>query len=539
MPARLARQGVRWRASGGGEGDSVVDEARTDTLPQQSLLAGRYRLIRRLPDLDPSRPGSPAPAWRGEDEVLARPVAVRVLPVAGAEDGRAFLEAAITAGRLAEPRIASTYDAAYGEDANGAWRACFVVREWVEGTACRDLLLDGGPLPPAEAVRIVREAAEAVSAAADHGVHHGHLHPGNVFLTATNQVKVTDFEVAAALNGAILRRPGEPNQHPPAAGPDGAQRLAFRILAARDTRGLAAVLYALLTGHWPFGRRYDLAAAPLEGGRPAAPRQLRAGIPRDLDGLVVRALGQSLGGGSPVTTPRELVAALSGVAVTPRPAASTASIAAPRRRSRWLRIGLPAVLVVGITALGYALGLGLGRLPGQGGSANLPAFTRPSAGASGSQPPGNEIPLDANQLSVFDPPPGDGHEVDDRLRLAVDPGHDTSTFWPTETYQSGPRFAGGKSGVGVVVDLGQVMAVRDVRLVFVDPGTSVELRAADQRGSVFTDFPVVASADNASTTLTLTPPPGPPHRYWLIWLTALPRVSSGYRAEIADITFER
>ena len=76
--------------------------------------------------------------------------------------------------------------------------------------------------------------------------------------------------------------------------------------AATRHRGAAAVLYAALTARWPGAEATALPAAPHDGDRVCSPRQVRAGVPDDLDALVCRALGTAGRGhgGDPVRTPR-------------------------------------------------------------------------------------------------------------------------------------------------------------------------------------------------------------------------------------------
>src|SRR5437588_114514 len=108
----------------------------------ERTLAARYRLVRRIDR------GGMAEVWEGRDEVLDRPVAVKVLDPRLAGDEafhERFRREAVSAARLAHPNVVGTYDT--GIDGGVA----FIVMELVSGQTLRDLLRDQGPLNPSQA----------------------------------------------------------------------------------------------------------------------------------------------------------------------------------------------------------------------------------------------------------------------------------------------------------------------------------------------------------------------------------------------------
>ena len=116
-------------------------------------LGGRYRLIR------PIARGGMAEVWEGHDEVLSRPVAVKLLRAHLAEDGvflERFRREAVTAARLAHPGVVSTFDTGVDEG------TAYIVMELVRGCTLRQLLTERGPLEPWLAVAITRQIADAL-----------------------------------------------------------------------------------------------------------------------------------------------------------------------------------------------------------------------------------------------------------------------------------------------------------------------------------------------------------------------------------------
>lgn len=248
-----------------------------------AVLGRRYQLEDLLTDHDGAR------FWRASDLVLARPVAVHVLP---ATDPRAHpvIAAARASAAVHDSRFLRVFDA---DVVDGV---AYAVVEWGAGMSL-DLLVAEAPLPARRAAWLVKQVAEAISAAHAHGVAHGRLIPENVLVTETGAVKLIGSVI-----DAVLAPPREPW------GPQG------RVLGDHesDVINLAALLYASLTGRWPGTSGSQVPAAPIEHDRLLRPRQVRAGIPRPLDALCLRALQPD---GDPhgyvIETAHEIAAALS------------------------------------------------------------------------------------------------------------------------------------------------------------------------------------------------------------------------------------
>ncbi|HEU0131305.1 MAG TPA: protein kinase family protein [Mycobacteriales bacterium] len=482
------------------------------TAAPDTLLAGRYRLQR------PVSVRATTTTWRGLDQVLARPVAVKILDHAERLAGgtAAFLDAAVAAGRLTHPRIASVLDAA---EEGGL---TYVVAEWVEGDALVDLLRDG-PLPAPRATTIAAQVAETVAYAHSRGVFHLGLSAHDVLVCSDGAIKVTDFELAAA---------SRPKDAPPLPDADLPKEL-------RDTRAVAALLYACLTGRSVDGVDPELPLAPQRDGRLCAPRQVRAGVPREVDLVVVRTLLPDLARkAEPIRTPADLVTALA-----PLPGEGGGSVArpllpddppVPRPPRRLLRYGLPAVLVAGAGVVSLLAGLAIGRVPGQ--VTKLPGLgTGASAQPQESAAPGT--PIAPKAVRDFDPQ-GDAEENSNEVALAYN--GDPTDAWHTTTYYNNPAFGGLKSGVGLLVDFGRPTAFDRVVVAFAQPGESVELRATDAVPGDANNLPVVASAADVKVPVTLRPQRGTTARYWLVWITKLVRQSDGkFSAGVAELGFFR
>jgi hypothetical protein len=268
---------------------------------------------------------------------------------------------------------------------------------------------------------------------------------------------------------------------------------------------------------------------------------VRAGVPRALDAVVVRALEPGREPGrNPITSPRGLAQALdeAGPELRPAPAPS----AAPTRRRearRWRHLPKLAALafVISVGIVGYTTGKNIGELPRKDGA--LEALAQPSAspGATGRQPVRINLAAAPVVVRDFDPEGRDGTEQPGSVPNAFD--GDPTTAWNTDGYGSA-AFGGLKKGVGLLVDLGAPTRVANVQVGLVAPGAAVELRSSDTPADSADSFTTVDRESQAKQVATLTPASAKPARYWLIWFTSLPKGDRGrFRDGIAELVFNR
>ena len=229
-------------------------------------VGDRYRLD------DLIRVVNGAPVWRGTDEVLNRAVMVWVLQ-AGEPVAAEVRAAVLGAARVSDPRIAQIFDADCSTDHP------YVISEWPGGEYLEDLLVPGLP-EPWTAATMIMVAAGAVASAHDAGRPHLCLTPRSLLLGRTG-LKITGLGIEAALSGTAAADP-----------------------AVADTRALAGLLYALLTGYWPGEGTSALPRAPRQRGSVYAAGRARAGVPGVLDAITRRALLP--GTAARITTPAEL-----------------------------------------------------------------------------------------------------------------------------------------------------------------------------------------------------------------------------------------
>src|SRR5438045_2619491 len=145
---------------GGGRYRLVVSDAR---IVAETILAGRYRLVRLIDR------GGMAEVWEGKDEILDRPVAIKILHPRLAGDDQfqeRFRMEAVAAARLAHPNVVGTFDTGLDDG------VAYIVMELVSGRTLREALRDEGPLPMVKAVAMAAAVADALHYAHQAGFVH-------------------------------------------------------------------------------------------------------------------------------------------------------------------------------------------------------------------------------------------------------------------------------------------------------------------------------------------------------------------------------
>ena len=503
--------------------------------------------------------------WKATDETLARSVTVLTFAT-GFPRVAETVTAARTASRLGDPRFAQVFDVEDGDE------LAYVVLEWVASESLLDMLSEG-PLEPARAAALMVEAARAVAAAHDIGLAHLRLDPACLHWTLGGGVKIAGLGIDAALAGPDLTAPA-----------DGAETCELI-----DTRDLARLLYAALTGYWP-GQPGSagsapglLPPAPENGGGLCTPRQVAAGVPAGVDDVTCRALFQRPNRHGPALSTAAMFADALASAAPPVPlpfglAATPAARTAPhdygyqqdrstnryppqeappptrpRTRAGGTRAGggrkppsersaaARAIISVVIVLVLAAVGVAAWSISNSLHRSATPAPNRPNS-SSPAAAAAAAVPLKPAGASSFNPlgqPPGSNEDSGDTGNV-IDGS--ASTFWHTSYYVGAPVFGNLKKGTGLLLDMGRPVRLSQVMVQF---GATCCAHAQIEIGnnnnpvaSALSTFTVLQSSDAAHDNTTFNVTKNATGRYVLIWLTYLPSLTGSanqFEAQIYNV----
>ncbi len=378
------------------------------------LVGGRYRLGSLVAG------GGMGQVWRAHDTLLGRTVAVKLLRREFTGDP-AFLQRfraeARHAALLNDPHIAAVHD--YGEVAEGGGTLPYLVMELVQGVPLSDLLLREGRLGIDRSLRIVRQTAAGLAAAHAAGVVHRDVKPGNVLVTADDDVKITDFGIAWSAASVHLTQTGQVLGTAHYLSPEQAD--GAPATPASDVYALGVVAYQCLSGRVPFEAETPVQIAllkirdappPLPPDVPADVRRLvAAAMARDPaarlpDGAAVRDAVDALSAApSADRHPTAVLAAplVTGPATTPQPLAGGTAVHPAvdtgeqdeRPRGRRTRVAVAgAVVAAALVVAGVSAALG-----GEAPTAPADATGTPTATATTTAPaPPATVRLDSAAL---------------------------------------------------------------------------------------------------------------------------------------------
>jgi serine/threonine-protein kinase len=253
-------------------------------LDLQTALAGEYSLQRELGR------GGMGIVYLARDVQLDRDVAIKVLPshlAHRAEARQRFLREARMAAGLSHPHIVPIHRVS---EVSGF---VFFVMAYVEGETLGERLRTRGPLPPADAARILREVAWALAYAHGRGIVHRDVKPDNILLEAgTGRALVTDFGIAyGGRDPGVVTDPGKIMGTAQFMSPE--QAASESVDGRSDIYALGVVGYLAVSGRLPY-EAPTVPALLLRQATQDAPSVMRVapGLPPALGAAIDRCLAR-------------------------------------------------------------------------------------------------------------------------------------------------------------------------------------------------------------------------------------------------------
>ena len=443
-----------------------------------NVLSDRYRIERELGR------GGMATVYLAEDVKHHRSVAIKVLDpeLAAAIGPKRFLREIEVAARLNHPQILPLHDSGAAEG------LLYYVMPFVEGESLRDRLSREKQLPLDDAVRIIREVADALDYAHGQGVVHRDIKPENILISRGHAV-VADFGIARAIRAAgsaKLTETGLMLGTPLYMSPE--QAIGGGDLDGRsDQYSLGCVLYEMLAGQPPFtGPTGESLVHQHLSVEPRSVADLRPAVPAGVDRALARALAKT-----PADRFSTLTAFAEALAAPPGSAAPGARLPV---RYRWALVAAAVVALAAAAFVGWEKRNDLRALFGG------PVTT-------------HALKKDWILVAEFDGPADDPSlavAVRDLVGSALDESGIVSTV-PRDQVRNALRMAGKPESTRVDADLARELAYRStVRVVIegrierIGKGYSIVLRAVDaHNGKV-----VVAASELAKNKDALIPSVG-------------------------------
>jgi serine/threonine protein kinase len=318
--------------------------------------------------------GGMGEVYLAHDKVLDREVALKVLRshYAGDEEfAERFRREARSAASLSHPNIVQVYDR--GETGDGT---SYITMEYVPGGTLKEQIERRGPFGARETAAVGAQVADALGAAHEWGVIHRDIKPQNVLVSASGDLKVTDFGLArvasavtSSASGAIFGTAGYISPEQALGGPVGPRS---------DLYSLGVILYEMLTGELPFTADNSIAVCMKHVTEPLRPpKHLNPEISDGMNALVVKLLAKDpagryasatellddLDGLAPVLAPVLTLEATQPLGEAPHAALRRVAVARRRRASRTLAVAAVAMLALLGTFLFGLLQDGHGALP--------------------------------------------------------------------------------------------------------------------------------------------------------------------------------
>jgi tetratricopeptide (TPR) repeat protein/tRNA A-37 threonylcarbamoyl transferase component Bud32 len=353
-------------------------------LPPEGQRFGEYELIEEIAR------GGMGVVYKARQSKLNRIVALKMIlagHLAGPEDVKRFYAEAEAAASLDHPGIVPIYEVGHCGGQH------YFSMGYIEGESLAARVA-AGPLEAREAAELVRQVAEAVEFAHSRGVIHRDLKPANILLAqgggvssgvvgggksgtthhsplTTHQPKITDFGLAKRVTvesgmtqtGQVL---GTPSFMPP----EQASGKLDQVGPLSDVYALGGILYNLLTGRPPFeaATALDTLLQVVER-EPVAPRQLAAGVPRDLETIALKCLQKEPARrySSAQAVADDLSRFLADEPIAARPTTAVYKVWRKAKRNRAVSIAAAAAVVLAL--IGLAMGWQARRKAGEAADA--------------------------------------------------------------------------------------------------------------------------------------------------------------------------
>ena len=224
-------------------------------------------------------------------EVLDSLFALKILASDVASKNKQFVDRFIREAKLAckirHPNLIAVHDAGKNPK-NGLY---YIVMDYVSGGSVRDLLKKTPRIPPEQALKIVTQVADALTAACAHHMVHRDIKPDNIMFAADGSVKLADLGIAKSTDeqDTMLTMASSVFGTPAYMSPEQA-RDSSKVDTRADIYSLGIVFYEMLAGQRPFsgGTTIQILSQVMDASNTPDIRQVCPETPPDLALLIAK-----------------------------------------------------------------------------------------------------------------------------------------------------------------------------------------------------------------------------------------------------------
>lgn len=243
------------------------------------MLSGRYQVQDKIGT------GGMATVYRGQDQVLGRTVAIKMMLPQYANDpsfAARFKQEAQAAAALSSPYIVSIYD--WGKDGE----SYYIVMEYLRGTDLKSGIRKHGALDSRKVAQIGSQIAQALSVAHRHDIIHRDIKPQNIMVQPDGNIKVMDFGIARAKNSSLTTDNsvlGTAHYVSPE------QSTGKPLGPTTDIYSLGIVMYEAATGRVPFAGDDAISVAMKQVNEaPQPPSLINPNVDPALEAIILRCM---------------------------------------------------------------------------------------------------------------------------------------------------------------------------------------------------------------------------------------------------------
>ena len=252
-------------------------------LSKGQKINDRYEIIKTIGE------GGMANVYLANDTILERNVAIKVLRGDLSNDEkfiRRFKREALSVSNLSHPNIVEVYDV--GEEEGNY----YIVMEYIDGKTLKQLLQKRGALTLTEVLDIMSQLTDGLTHAHEAYIIHRDIKPQNIMIQDNGLIKITDFGIATAINGAQLTQTNSVMGSVHYLPPEQASGKAATIKS--DIYSLGVLMYELLSGTVPFkgDTAVEIALKHMKEKIPSIRKQIPT-IPQSVENIILKATAKN------------------------------------------------------------------------------------------------------------------------------------------------------------------------------------------------------------------------------------------------------